>query len=108
MWEIRFYESPRGIEPVKVFIDGLQPQTQAKIIKKVELLEQYGPDINLPHAKHLQSNLYELIIHGRQEVRIFYCYINHRIYLVHGFIKKTQKTPPKEIIIAGKRCVELT
>lgn len=108
MWIISFYKSSRGDEPVKEVIDDLQAQAKAKVIRKIELLELFGPSLGMPHAKQFESNLYELTIHGRQEVRIFYSFLNHQVCLLHGFIKKTQKTPPREVNTAKQRLEELT
>lgn len=57
----------------------------------------------MPHAKKITQHVYELRIRGHQEVRIFYTIQDDIVFLVHGFIKKTQKTPKKETETAQKR-----
>lgn len=62
----------------------------------------------MPYSKKLLSNLYELRVRGQQEVRIFYCFHQDQAIIVHAFIKKSQKTPTKEIETALKRIEQLT
>lgn len=108
-WIIKLYESERGEKPVDEFIKKQQPQTKAKIAHIVKLLKQYGNKLGLPHSKALGSGLYELRIRGKEELRIIYCFIPHKIiYLLHGFKKQTQQTPSKELDIALKRKRALT
>lgn len=110
-WEIEYYITPSGQEVVKNFIDSLQEIDQAKLGHNLDLLEQYGYALGMPHAKPLGNNLMELRVRsgrGRQEVRVFYVFIKkHRIYLLHGFIKKSQSTPKKELNTARSRQIEV-
>jgi len=62
----------------------------------------------MPHAKKLTGKIYELRIRGKEEVRIIYAFVKNRIYLLHAFKKKTQKTPIREIKIALRRLSYLT
>jgi len=57
----------------------------------------------MPHSKKLTSNLFELRIRGRVEVRILYTFIRKDIYLLHAFKKKQQKTPREAIGLAKRR-----
>ncbi len=107
-WEIIYYDTPSGQEVVKDFIDGLQENTQAKLGRQLDLLGEHGNQLGMPHAKLMGGGLIELRVRGKQEVRIFYAFaIGKRIYLLHGFIKKTQTTPKKELDIARKRQTEI-
>jgi phage-related protein len=107
-YNIIMYETPSGQPVIQNFIDGLQPQTQAKIVRLIELLENAGPKLSMPHTKPLGSGLYELRVKGRQEVRIFYVFaVGADIYLLHAFQKKSQATPKKELALAQQRQAEL-
>lgn len=110
-WEIEYYKSASGQEVVKDFIDGLQVDTQTKVGRQLDLLERYGYELSMPHAKSLGDGLMELRVRsgrGMQEVRVFYAFVlNNRIYLLHGFVKKTQETPQKELDIARQRKSEI-
>jgi len=98
-WTIQLYENNYK-KPVEKFIKSLQKPTIAKVIRSIEILETHGPNIGMPHTKQISTKLLELRIRGKQEVRIFYTFNNKTIYLLHGFIKKSQKTPQKEILKA--------
>lgn len=96
-WNIKTFETKRGEKPVEEFVKSLDEPTIAKIIHTIDLLEKYGPFLGMPHAKKLTSELYELRIRGKQEVRIIYSFVNEKIFLLHAFKKQTQKTPRREI-----------
>ena len=102
-WIIKTFETTNGDNPIEGFIISQQPQTQSKITHLLDLLEKHGPLLGMPYTKKIAQNLYELRIRGREEVRILFTYKERNIYLLHGFKKKTQKTPAKEIEIALKR-----
>lgn len=95
-------------DEVKIFIKKLQKPTQSKVLRGIELIEQYGKNLGMPHAKKITSLFYELRIRGSQEVRIFFVFQKDKVFLTHGFIKKTQKTPRREIEVAEKRFQLLT
>lgn len=104
VWEIIYYKTESGQEVIKDFIDSLQENTQAKLARKLDLLEEHGNQLGMPHAKSMGGGLIELRVRGKQEVRIFYAFmVGKRIYLLHGFVKKTQTTPKKELAIALQR-----
>ena len=85
-YEIVFYEKQDGTEPVKDFIMNLLPKMQAKTIRILDILQEFGPDLRMPYSKMLRDGIYEIrIIQGN-----------------NCFIKKTQKTPGREIEIAQK------
>ncbi|SRR5258708_7799797 len=108
IWRILLYESSGKEKPVENFIKRQQSQAQAKILHKLNLLEQYGFQLGMPHSKLLKLEIYELRIRGREEIRIIYCFKNKTIYLLHAFKKQSQKTPNKEIEIALQRIKTLT
>lgn len=101
--ESLFFATNRGVSPVKTFINSLDSQTIAKVIKTIELLQTHGPALPLPYSKKLTKEIKELRILGQQSIRILY--VNHQseYYLLHAFKKKTQKTPAKEIKVALDR-----
>lgn len=103
-WEIIFYQTPSGRRVVEDFIDNLDTTARSKTIRQIELLATYGVELGMPHAKMLGNGLFELRVRGKREVRVFYVHIaTRRIILLHGFVKKTQATPRKELEIARKR-----
>lgn len=106
-WKVKFFQTTRGDYPVKDFMEEQDQPTFAKIISAIELLETDGPFLKPPYIKKLQDKLYELRISGKVMIRIFYTIKDGEYYLLHGFKKKTQKTPSKEIKIALDRIKEL-
>lgn len=107
-WKILEYETNRGERPVGKFIKQQQPQAIAKIAHLIDLLETHGSFLGMPHAKKLESNLYELRVRGKEEIRIIYGFVGKTIYLLSGFKKQKQKTPRKEIDTARARLLSLT
>jgi len=85
------------------YLFSLEKPTVSKIIRFIELLETFGRKLNMPYTRQIATNLYELRIRGQQEVRIFYCFHRNQIIFVHAFVKKSQKTPQKEINTAISR-----
>ena len=82
------------------FIESLEKPMIAKVLRTIDLLEKFGPKLEPPHTKKISTHLFELRISGKQEIRIFYSFHKSQILLLHGFIKKSQKIPQKEIKIA--------
>lgn len=103
MWAILLYETSRGEKPVEEFIKKQNQKVQAKILQLLTLLEIHGPQLGMPHTKKLRSDIYELRIKGKNELRILYFFHKQKIYLVHAFKKKSNKTPRNEITIATNR-----
>lgn len=74
--------------------------TQKKILALIDFLGDTPPPItNTQKSKKLKGhdNLFELRVTGKTEVRLFYFYYDRKLIITHGFIKKSQATPAKEI-----------
>ena len=84
-------------DEVEKFIYNLQKPAKSKVSRYLELLEDYGFNLKMPYSKRIAVDLYELRVCGQQEVRIFYTIKNGTVFLLHGFIKKTNKIPVREI-----------
>jgi phage-related protein len=107
-WEIIFYITPNGNPVVQNFINSLQKAPHAKLLREIDLLEDYGIDLGMPHAKSLGGGLYELRVRGKIDVRVFYVFAKAKnIYLLHGFVKKRYTTPKRELDIALDRKKEV-
>lgn len=102
---IQYYLTSSGENPVEKFLDSLRKPTKAKIFRIFQYIEFYGLTAPLPHVKKLTGiPLWEIRILGRDNVRILYIsQQGNTILLIHGFIKKKQKTPTKEIEVAMNR-----
>ena len=109
-WQIEYYKNQRGDEIVRKFIDDLPIETRIKVRGTLKLLEEYGVLLSAPHAKKvIGTPLWELRTLGESSIRIFYvAKINKTFWLLHGFLKKSQKTPENEIKTAIKRLKEFS
>lgn len=85
------------LDSVEKFLESLRAKEIAKVIRTVELLEEFGNSLGMPHSKHMTDGLLELRIRGTREIRIFYCFDKKQVVLLHACIKKTQKTLEKEL-----------
>jgi phage-related protein len=105
MWQIHFYEDHRGKSPVLDFINGLAPMDRARVNNGLRLLEEFGIDLGMPHARRIEGRLWELRPGGN---RLFYfLYTERRFVILHGFRKQSMKTPEKEIATALRRMKEI-
>ena len=100
-----YYLSSNGKAPVRDFIDSLRLSTYRKFIFKKELLEEFGPRLPMPHARHLGRGLYELRFKGEDgAIRVLYFFVEKKkVILVHSFKKTTKKTPTRNLGLAYKR-----
>ncbi len=107
-WQIELYENSRGEKLVEEFFDSLDKKANLKITHAFELLGTFGLEGGYPHIKKLAgTDLWEYRILGSDSIRILYVSMTGRIFLIlHGFKKKKQKTPAKEIKIAKERLQE--
>ena len=105
MWKIEYYQTARGRFPVAEFIDALDVRSKAKGARILDLLEQFGTELGMPYAKHLEEQLWELRTqHGRNRYRIIYFLASGRSFvLLHGLIKKSGPVPRRDIDTAKSR-----
>lgn len=103
-FEIELYEY-NNKEPVKDFILEQDIKMQAKIFHNLELLELEGNFLREPYSKHLEDGIFELRTQVSNNITriLFFFVVGQKIILTNGFVKKTQKTPAKEIELAKKR-----
>ncbi len=89
------------------FISRLDEATAAKLIRMIDLLERFGHALRMPHSKKIDENIFELRVTGRQNVRVFYTFHQETIVLLHGYIKKSQRFPEKEMVAARRKRIVL-
>lgn len=106
---VYYYVSASGKKVVQEFIDSLEKTQQAKVIRIIKTITDYGLQSVIPHLKKLTGTpLWEIRILGKDNIRIFYIIRTEKsIVILHGFVKKKQKTDYKEISIAVDRLKEL-
>src|SRR5215467_3574084 len=94
----RFYRSDSGREPVRQWLKGLEPEERKVIGEDIKDVEFSWP-IGMPLVRSLGHELWEVrsSLPSGRIARVLFCVMHGRMVLVHGFIKKTQKTPKGEI-----------
>lgn len=94
-----FYRKENGECPVELFIDSLEMKLQAKVLRAINMLKTCGNTLREPYSKPLKDGIFELrTSFGSDTVRVLYFFSEGRlVVLTNGFVKKTQKTPQKEI-----------
>ena len=92
-------------------VKALPADMQARFLRFGNIIEQAGFE-GLPReaVKHLEGKLWELRMTGRDGIAraIYVTASGRRVVVVRVFVKKTQKTPPRELDIARQRAREVT
>jgi phage-related protein len=103
-WTVTFYSDRLEAE-----ILALPPGFVARFVRYAEKMEQYGPELGMPHTRAMGRGLFELRIKAAEgAARVFYCaVVNRRIVFLHQFVKKSEKTPLRELEIARGRMKEI-
>ena len=105
-FEIIFYETENGEVPAWDFITSLDDnKMKAKLLSMLEILSEKGTNLRLPYSEHLDDGIFELRCkQGGNITRVLYFFfVGKKIILTNGFVKKTNKVPPKEIKLAKER-----
>ena len=107
-WTVENYIDARGHSPVEEFFNQLAANDRARIDQTIRLLEEFGLQLGPPYVKHLEGKLWELRVRaGRRFYRVIYfTFTGQRFILLHAFLKKTQKTPRREIATAERRLAD--
>ena len=94
-----FYKNEKGEEPARDFLDSLDIKMKAKMTRTIYLLQENGNKLREPYAKSLRDGIFELRAkEGSDITRVLFFYVvGNKAVLTHGFVKKTDKTPPSEI-----------
>ncbi|MGB9888011.1 MAG: type II toxin-antitoxin system RelE/ParE family toxin [Moorellales bacterium] len=98
------------IEPIAEFLSALDPRLRAKVYRGIDLLANNWPLIGEPHVRHVTSHagLWELRESlGNVRVRVFFFQpAPGTLAAVHAFVKKSRKTPRRELSLALKKKAE--
>jgi phage-related protein len=103
-WEITYYS-----EAVQEEIQNFPAGIQARYIHLTERMLIYGANLGMPHTKPMKDGLFELRMKSKEGIgRVLYCtLVNKKIIMLHSFIKKTQKTPLKDLKLGISRMKEV-
>jgi phage-related protein len=103
-----FYQSGSGAEPVRDWLKGLDDEDKQTIGEDIATVEFSWP-VGMPTCRSLGGGLWEVrsSLPSKREARIVFAVNGERMVLLHGFIKKTQKTPKGDLDLAKKRLKEI-
>lgn len=103
-WGVTFYSAALEEEILQ-----LPAGFVARFVRYAERMEIHGPDLGMPHTRAMGDGLFELRLKAAEGIgRVFYCtLVGRRIVMLHQFIKKSEKTPRKELEIARRRMKEV-
>ena len=104
-WTAEFYIDASGERPVEVFLDSLDAKTRARFRWSMEQLRVRNVQARPPLVKHLEDKLWELREESNTNIYrvIYFFFTGRRIIFLHGFAKKSQKTPNQELETARRR-----
>ncbi|ALF52792.1 hypothetical protein ACX27_07855 [Nostoc piscinale CENA21] len=100
----RFYKNENGAEPARDWLKELNKEDRTIIGADIKTVE-FGWPIGMPTCRPMKDGLFEVrtnLSNGRI-ARVLFCFFKGEMILLHGFIKKAQKTPPQELTLALKR-----
>jgi phage-related protein len=105
---VYFYRTLTGAEPVRAWLKALPESDRRMIGRDLHSVQTDWP-VGMPLCRSLGGGLWELrssLPNGRIGRVLFFFHVG-RVGVVHGFVKKTQKTPDKELELARKRMKEM-
>jgi phage-related protein len=105
--QVIFFKLDSGREPVREWLKALDRGNRKVIGEDIKTL-QFGWPVGMPLSRKLDDGLWELrsrVLDGI--ARTLFTVYDQKIVLLHGFVKKSQKTPPKELTIAKRRLTRL-
>lgn len=99
-----FYRTATSNEPVREWLKTMDRADRLKIGADLQRV-QYRWPVGMPLCRALGDGLWEVrtSLPSKTISRVFVCFHDGMLYALHGFIKKTQKTPDDELEIARKR-----
>lgn len=102
-WKLQLYS---GVEES---ILSMPPKIQARMIRLLELMERHGANLGSPHTEPMGDGLFEIRAKAQEGIgRGLLCYLKgNEIIVLHAFVKKSKKTPKKELSIAKQRQKEV-
>lgn len=103
-----FYQLPSGREPVREWLKALEEEDRKIVGEDIKDVEFSWP-IGMPLCRSLGKGLWEVRsdLAGGRIARVIFCIVGSQMVLLHGFLKKTQKTPAADLELALRRKKEI-
>lgn len=103
MLEVKFYCLTFGKEPVREWLKSLVIEDKKSIGEDIRVVQGRWP-LGMPLVRKMEPDLWEVRTHLKDGIaRVFFTIEGSEMILLHGIIKKSHKTPTKEINLAGDR-----
>jgi phage-related protein len=103
---VHFYRTGAGREPVREWLRSLDKESKRILGEDIKTV-QYGWPLGMPLVRNLGEGLWEVRSHLRDGIaRVIFLAQGDLMVLLHGFIKKSQRTPQKEMDLARRRAAE--
>ena len=105
---VRFYRTGLGTEPVLERVRSLD-KGDRRVIGLDLMRVQFGWPIGMPLVRSLKDGLWEVrsTLPSQRIARLMLCFHEGTLVVLHGFIKKTRKTPPEDLALARRRMKEV-
>jgi phage-related protein len=107
VYRIKLYADAQGKQPIKEYLSELAGKTDKgrrvklrKIDYYFQALREYGTRAGEPFVKHIDGDIWEL--RPLRDRFFFFAWHDNQFVLLHHYVKKTRKTPPKEIAQAKR------
>jgi phage-related protein len=106
---VRFYRTNLGSEPVLEWLRSLD-RGERRVIGLDLMRVQFGWPIGMPLVRSLKNGLWEVrsTLPSQRIARLIVCFHQGTLVVLHGFIKKTRKTPADDLALATRRMKEVT
>ena len=105
--DVRFFASESGNEPVRAWLMSLLASQRRTIGEDIKTV-QFGWPLGMPLVRKLAKDLWEVRVHLVDRIaRVLFTLDGHTLVLLHGFIKKSQATPPEELDVAKRRLQQI-
>lgn len=103
-WSIEYYN-----QTIEQAVLRLPPGLLARYLRLTDLMLEFGPNLGMAHTRAMGEGLFELRLKGQEGIaRVFSCtVVQRRMVMLHVFIKKSHKTPKRELDIAKPRLPEV-
>ena len=99
-WSVEYYETEKGVS-VEEEIESFGPKIFARILRTINLLEEFGLELGSEYVAHIRGKIWELKV--RRYRVLYFTFTGKQFILLRAFIKKTKKTPEREILTAKYR-----
>ncbi len=106
-WTVELYVDGRGRCPVVEFLNDLPVVERGEVRNALRLLQEFGTLLGMPHARPLTGHRKLWELRAGPNRLLYFAFVDRRFVILHGFRKRTQKTPYQEIETAERRMIDL-